>query len=169
MAAPSEEAPSWQDRVLPDRPAVDEPTPAVLTTAGLVSEVFADPSLEEVWAQYHYTDDGGRVVLNLVAGWEDIVGDEVRELIATAPAPVEVREVEHSFHELMQPALDIMFAGGDVDLAGAALTSGSIDPELNALVIGMTEVSEASVTAAVETFGPDVYVRQEGQAQLLSD
>lgn len=160
------ESPRWQDHVLPssyDRP--DTP-PETLAAAQLVLEVFSDPSRDAIWAKYHYTDDGDGVVVNLVAGWEDtVVGPEIRRVIATAPAPVEVREVEHSHDDLMQPVLDL-FDDDPLDFAGAAMSTATVDAERNALVIGLTEVDEDSVAAVIEFFGPDVFVRQSEQASL---
>ncbi|SDU86475.1 hypothetical protein [Jiangella alkaliphila] len=155
--------PSWQDHVLPSDYDLPDTPPETLAAAELVSQVFADPSRDGLWGKYHYTDDGDGVVVNLVPGWEDsVIGDEMRQVIATAPAPVEVREVEHSNRELMHAFMDIALT--DPVIAGASLTSGVVDAELNALVIGLTEVDEQSVAAVTEVFGPDVYVRQEEQA-----
>ena len=160
-ATPAPEPPSWQERVLPSERVLPDATPEALATAGLLSELFADPSRDELWAQYHYADDGTRVVVNLVAGWEPVLDEELREVMATAPAPLEVREVEHSHRELMQPVFDL--APTDPAFAGAGMTSASVDPERNALVIGLTEVDENSVAAVTDAFGPDVYVREEVQ------
>ena len=48
------------------------------------------------------------------------------------------------------------------------MTTASVDAELNALVIGLTEVDEDSVAALTEFFGPDVYVRQSEQGSVLT-
>ncbi|SEE22790.1 hypothetical protein [Jiangella alba] len=99
-----------------------------LAAAQLVLEVFADPSRDAIWAKYHYTDAGDGVIVNLVAGWEDtVVGPEIQRVIATAPAPVEVREVEHSHDDLMRPVHDLM--GGDRSFAGATMVSATVDAE----------------------------------------
>lgn len=167
-AAPSPEPASWQDRVLPSDREPVRASPEAIAAAELVSQVFSDPSRDGFWAKYHYTDAGDGVIVSLVAGWEDsVVGDELRQVIATAPAPVEVREVEHSNRELMHEFMDI--ATTDPVIAGATLTSAVVDAELDALVIGLTEVDEQSVAAVIELFGPDVYVRQEEQEQAMSD
>ncbi|TDD72995.1 hypothetical protein E1262_00430 [Jiangella aurantiaca] len=165
-AAPSPEPPSWQERVLPDERTTIRPSPEVAAATELVLQVFADPSRDAIWAKYHYTDGGDGVVVNLVAGWENtVVGPEIRRVIATAPAPVEVREVEHSHDDLMQPVFDL-FGEEPRSFAGASMTTASVDAERNALVVGLTRVDEESVAAVTELFGPDVYVRQGVQATL---
>lgn len=158
--------PSWRDHVLSSDYEPEYATPETQAAARLVLEVFSDPSRDAIWAKYHYTDDGDGVVVSLVAGWEDtVVGPEIERVIATAPAPVEVREVEHSHDDLMQPVFDL-FDEDPLDFAGAAMSTASVDAERNALVIGLTEVDEESVAAVIEFFGPDVFVRQSEQASL---
>lgn len=84
------------------------------------------------------------------------------DLIATAPAAVEVREVEHSYDELMVPAIASRLS--EADYAGASVVGVFVDPERNALVVELTEIDQDSVTAAAEAFGSSAMFRLGTQA-----
>lgn len=63
--------------VLPSDRDLPTTTPEALAAAELVGRVFADPSRDALWGQYHYTDAGHGVIVNLVGGWKDtVVGQE---------------------------------------------------------------------------------------------
>lgn len=150
---------SWRERVIGDEPS--EPA----STDALAALELANAALEshrDIWALNHYDDDGDGVVVNLTAGWEAVLGDEVDNLIATAPAAVEVREVEHSYDELMVPAIDSTLS--EADYAGASVVGVFVDPERNALVVELTEIDQDSITAAADAFGSDAKFRPGTQA-----
>ncbi|WP_198664221.1 hypothetical protein [Jiangella endophytica] len=146
---------NWQDRVLTSQP-VELPSPEATATLELANAVL--DGHEDIWAKNHYRD--GSVIVNVTPGWEAVVGDELEHLVATAPTPVEIREVDHSLEELMEPALDPSL--NEADYAGASMVTATVDPERNALVVGLTEVDEDSVSAAAEAFGSDaLFVRED--------
>jgi hypothetical protein len=106
------------------------------------------------------------VVVSVTPGWKGVVGEELEQLVETASAPVEIREVEHSFAELMAPVLDSSHA--EVDFAGASMVGATVDAERNALVVELTEIDEDSVIAAAEVFGSDTLFTKGEQGSLTN-
>jgi hypothetical protein len=159
----SGETPEWRDQTI--APETPRPVSAEQRAAmQLANEALADDVA--VWAKSHYGNDGD-VVVNLKTGWRDVVGDQVDQLIAAAPAPITIREVEHSDAELMANAkLDDPV--WESDLAGARAVTASVSPEENKLVIGLTVVNEDTVKAAQAVFGADVLFRQDDAPELAS-
>jgi hypothetical protein len=159
----SGETPEWRDQTI--APETPRPVSAEQQAAmQLANEALADDVV--VWAKSHYGNDGD-VVVNLKTGWRDVVGDQVDQLIAAAPAPITIREVEHSDAELMANAkLDDPV--WESDLAGARAVTASVSPEENKLVIGLTVVNEDTVKAAQAVFGADVLFRQDDAPELAS-
>jgi hypothetical protein len=154
----------WREFLAPQIGVHLDHVPEQQAAMQFANEVFADDVV--VWAKSHYGNDGD-VVVNLKTGWRDVVGDQVDQLIAAAPAPITIREVEHSDAELMANAkLDDPV--WESDLAGARAVTASVSPEENKLVIGLTVVNEDTVKAAQAVFGADVLFRQDDAPELAS-
>ena len=156
-------AEDWRDKIVESPLQATSPSEQAMAAMAQANVALQDH--EDVWALNHYTDDGG-VVVNLTAGWEAVVGDQVAELKATAPAPVEVRVVEHSHTELMAPALTPIVP--ETDFADASMISAFVDPELNALVVELTEIDQDSVEAAAQVFGENAVFAQGEQAEATT-
>ncbi|WP_157988080.1 chymotrypsin family serine protease [Jiangella endophytica] len=139
------------------------PSSSVKVSAGQEQlSIFEDASAMlddhmEIWGKNHFDPDG-TVVVNVTAGWERVVGEDLNELVTNASAPIRIREVDHSSQELMREVLDPRLP--KMDFAGASVVGATVDPEENRLIISLTEVDEDSVNAARVVFGDDVRFRQ---------
>lgn len=154
--SPAPTGSNWQDRVvssafMPEGPSSPEADAAYY----LAQDLFDDH--QDLWALNHFDADGNLVV-NLTREGREELSAEVQRLQEHAPAPVEIREVQFSYDDLMMPTRRDEV--GEIDFAGASFVSAHVDPERNELVIGLTEVTEASVAAAVDVFGDFVAVQQ---------
>jgi hypothetical protein len=140
--------PDWRDKIVATPLHDAAPSEHALAAMGQANGVV--DGHEDVWALNHYTDEGG-VAVNLTADWEAILSEQIAELNATAPAPVEVRVVDHSHTELMATALAP--TAHEADFEGASMISAFVEPEWNTLIVQLTEVDQDSIEAAMSVFG----------------
>ena len=166
--APTERETTWDEWVISaddaDLWASRDVEPGSLETLERVNAIFHGRDAD--CAQAYVDEDLRTIVVNIKVGHEDDVVEEVGQALGLGMAPVRIQPVDHSWNDLMLPALAL--AKENPELAGARVGTVRVDPVRNALVVHITEVNEQTVNAVHEAFGTETYIAQGEQGSFAN-
>lgn len=149
----------WEDWVVMNpQPSADIP-PGTLEAAEQVNAVFR--GREDDWAEAYIDDDRTTVVVNVKAGREVAMAEQIAQVEAIGLAPVRIRPVKYSFNELMSRTEPL---NAFTNFAGSRYTGARVDQRLNSLVVSVDKVTPEAVQAVHDVVGNETYVEERALA-----